>query len=377
MKILLITPGINKKYNDNYHSYRHIVECGNKILAISNIENINKGGNLETSLSYEKDGELEIYRPYKSVREQNRQFLKHKRLILDLISNYEPDIIFCEEIGNFRFSLFLKRYFKIPLILRSEYTHDPLNPYKTMARFLKLFQTRLTGDFVPTVLSAVLWRWIYKNSDAVVSCYFKDRGKQPHVNGTPFYYVPWPTHLETKVTERLQSNKSLVFIGALDDHKNISEFLSTIPKLLQQTPTEEFYIVGMGKNLHVVEELVDLFPGCIKHIKSLPRRACLDLIKSSFLAYSPSTSGGWGFIGDAWAMKTPLIVTNNHYEFQDKLDAVVTTTCGIVDRVNELYEDQGVYKRLQRGGYERFHGNHTSEAVGREYLKILKATLEK
>ena len=47
MKILLITPGINKKFNDNYHAYKYIADMDNYVLAISNKENINKGGRLK------------------------------------------------------------------------------------------------------------------------------------------------------------------------------------------------------------------------------------------------------------------------------------------------------------------------------------------
>ena len=49
MNICLITPGINKNFNDNYHAYKHIANMNNNVLAISNKENINKGGRLEES----------------------------------------------------------------------------------------------------------------------------------------------------------------------------------------------------------------------------------------------------------------------------------------------------------------------------------------
>ena len=66
MNICLITPGINKKFNDNYHAYKYIANKNNNVLAISNKENINKGGKLEESPEFEADGKLIIHRIYKT-----------------------------------------------------------------------------------------------------------------------------------------------------------------------------------------------------------------------------------------------------------------------------------------------------------------------
>ena len=70
MNILLITPGINKKFNDNYHAYKYIADMDNYVLAISNKENINKGGRLKKSPEYEEDGSLVIQRIFNTIRQQ-------------------------------------------------------------------------------------------------------------------------------------------------------------------------------------------------------------------------------------------------------------------------------------------------------------------
>ena len=102
MNILLITPGINKKFNDNYYAYKYIANINNNVLAISNKENINKGGKLEESPEFETDGTLVIHRIFKSIREQQSYIkrLSHMKKIETLVSDFTPDIIFCEEISN-------------------------------------------------------------------------------------------------------------------------------------------------------------------------------------------------------------------------------------------------------------------------------------
>ena len=74
MNILLLTPGISKKFNDNYHAYRYIADNDNNVLAISNKENINKGGRLRKDSEVEVDGSLVIHRVFNSMREQQSFF---------------------------------------------------------------------------------------------------------------------------------------------------------------------------------------------------------------------------------------------------------------------------------------------------------------
>ena len=372
MNILLITPGINKKFNDNYHAYKQMACNDNTVLAISNKENINKGGRLEIDPEKEVDGSLYVHRVFNSMREQ-QSFLRRltfKKEIETLVSQFQPDVIFCEEISNLRFALELKRKFRVPIVLRTEFAYDANYPYRSMGRLLKLFKNPLTRDSFPILLGGLIWRWAYANADAVISCYFEDAPKQPMVHNTAFYYVPWPTYYPAIEGEADRIKDRAVFIGAFDPHKNLSELASTIPELLSKSPLKEFCVVGTGEDLSVINKLKADYPESIRHIHTLSREDCLKLIRDSFFSYSPATRGGWGFIGDSWAMGTPIVVTHNHYGFHDDVDSIVTSPQDIVKRVNSLYENESEIDRVREGGSKRFFENHTAEAVGSRFLEI-------
>ena len=377
MNILLITPGLNKKYNDNYHSYKFISKNNNNVLAISNRENINKGGGIIDNKT-EIDGSFIIERLFKSKSHQQSFFkrLFYRKKINNLLKKFRPDVIFCEEISNLRFSLEIKNKYKVPLVLRTEFAYNPNFPYRTMGRLLNLFKNPLTGDVFPKLIGKAIWNWAYSNSDAVISCYFDDATKEPSINGTPFYFIPWPCHLP-KIEEKIVKKKDqAVFIGAFDHHKNLEELSSTIPKLLKNSPLKKFLFIGDGDGIGVIEGLKQKFPESVHHIRSLSRKDCLKLIKESFFSYSPAKRGGWGFISDSWAMGTPLVVTHNHYNFQNRIDTVLTTKEEIVDRVNILYEDSSEYERLSTGGYKRFFDNHAADAVGASFLEVCTSTIK-
>lgn len=377
MNILLITPGINKRFNDNYHAYKHMADNDNNVLAISNKENINKGGRLQIDPEVEVDGSLVVHRVFNSMREQ-QSFLRrspYKKKVRKLLSEFCPDVILCEEISNLKFALEIKREFRVPIVLRTEFAFDADYPYRSMGRLLKLLKTPLTGDHLAIFVGGLIWKWAYANSDAVISCYFEDAEKQPEVNNTPFFYVPWPTYYPSTADEVTRLRERAVFIGAFDHHKNLSELLSTIPELLRNTPLKEFCVVGTGQDLGVIEKLKTSYPDSIRHVQSLSREECLRLIRGSFFSYSPATRGGWGFIGDSWAMGTPVVATHNHYGFCDNIDSVVTSTEDMVRRVNALYEDEAEYGRLRDGGRKRFLGNHSADAVGSRFLEICTAAV--
>ena len=145
---------------------------------------------------------------------------------------------------------------------------------------------------------------------------------------------------------------------------------------MKNSPLKKFFIVGIGDGIGIIEGLKEKFPESVHHIRSLSRKDCLKLIKESFFSYSPAKRGGWGFISDSWAMGTPLVVTHNHYNFQNRIDTVLTTKEEIVDRVNILYEDSSEYERLSIGGYTRFFENHAADAVGASFLEVCTSTIK-
>lgn len=377
MNILLLSPSMSKKFNDNYYAYLHMCNLGNNILVITQRQDINKSGNTELCLEYEIDGNFTIHRLFNSLRDQKSLF---KNLVMyskikNILFKFQPDIIFCEELTNIPLAIKIKHNFKIPIILRVEFPFDIENPYRTMGRLLKYFRTRLTGDYLPVLIGKTIWRLACKYSDSVIYCYRSNIEKRNDLNRPFFNYVPWPTHhpkISTRC-ERIQNRA--IFVGSFDRHKNINEFKYTLPLLFQHTPLQEFWIVGTGEDLNIINTLKDRYPNKIKHIVSLSRHECLELIRTSHFSYSPAVRGGWGFIGDSWATKTPVVVTHNHYDFRDGIDSIVTTPGEIVTSVNILYSQPHIYNSVSFGGHSRYINNHSSESVGDQYYNICKSVL--
>ncbi len=399
MKILLLTPGINKKFNDNYHAYKYIAENGHMILAISNVENILKGAGVEFSPEVERDGNISIYRAFKTLKEQRTCYLAMRKysVIKNIVEKFNPDIIFCENNINMPLAVKLKKDFHIPIVLRLEFLFDWNNPYdiighqkfihsprlqsglsislqETAGFSLRSFiKNKITGGVLGKITGFLFWKWLCRHSDVIISHYPGDQKKIAELlrHGKQAVYIPWPGKELVFEEGRIRDRGRAVFIGSFDAHKNFNEFKKVLPELFSKTPVKEFYFVGSGHYLYIVDELRRLFPDKIKHISSMARDECLKLISSSYFCYSPAVRGGWGFIGDAWATKTPIVVTCNHYNFNDGVDSIVADTKKIVERINRLYNDSAYYEKISIGGYKRFIDNHSAEKVGQKYLDII------
>lgn len=373
MNILLLTPGINKKTNDNYHAYKHIAENGHMILAISNIENILKGAGVEFSSEEERDGNISICRVFKTLKEQRTRYLAMRKygVIKDIVKKFNPDVIFCENSVNMPLAVKLKKDFCVPIVLRLEFLFDWDNPYDIIGH-QKFIKNRITGDVFGKIAGLLLWKRICRYSDEIISHYPGDQKKISELlrHRRHAVYIPWPGKEPAFREDIMRHRDRAVFIGAFDAHKNFNEFKKVLPELFSKTPVKEFYFVGSGHYLYIVDELRKLFPDKIKHISAIPREECLKLISSSYFCYSPAIRGGWGFIGDAWATKTPMVAACNHYNFNDGIDSIVADADTIAGRINSLYNDSSFYKKIAIGGYERFKGSHSAEKVGERYLDV-------
>ena len=152
MNILLLSHGINKKYNDNYYAYSHMCNLGDNILAITQRENINKGNRFERSPDFECEGNLFIYRLFDTVKKQksiiSNILIYYK--IKKIVSKFKPDIIFCEELGNMMLAIKLKKEFNIPIVLRVEFLFDKNHlAYKNCEQQTKLaMQNNIEKIFV-------------------------------------------------------------------------------------------------------------------------------------------------------------------------------------------------------------------------------------
>jgi glycosyltransferase involved in cell wall biosynthesis len=224
------------------------------------------------------------------------------------------------------------------------------------------------------------WDWLCKHASSIITCHPRDIPNITKLKrfGKPIYYVPWPTYIPPKINSNIERKKYRgVYVGSLNPFKNTQEFEHTLPKILRETPTKEFIVVGPGAHSKIIKNLQKQTNGAIKYIPELSRTEALELIASSYYAYTPVKRGGWGFIADCWNMGTPLIMTHkeDNYALPGNNALSSIDEKGLTQSINQLYYDSKLRNRLQENSRKAVEEKQTNK-VRNDLYSVFSRTLE-
>lgn len=336
-----------KEKNDNAFTLLRLQERGVKLTMIASKSLGLKGkGQLP---SYESMDGISIHRLYRNLWEMLFLPNKHFNEVNEMTKDLKPDIIFCCQEFNMRIALKLQKRFNVPIILQVE---DAGRIYWGKAYSSK-FNLLLGAIGLPS--GRKFWPWLCSKASEIMTCHPRDQqiSKELSQFGAPIHYIPWPTSIPAnfKVLSPKDHFRG-VYIGSLYPFKNTQEFEFTIPRILAETPTREFVIVGPGPHAKIAKNLQKTTNGKVRYISELSRSDALQLIASSYYAYTPVKKGGWGFLGDCWTMGTPVTMTHNDSYVTDMENALVANERhDLIQNINRLYDDPALYEKLKKQGY--------------------------
>jgi glycosyltransferase involved in cell wall biosynthesis len=381
MNVLVLAPVMSKNLCDDYYLYKNLHEKGVNLAFVTGTSSGSTRANYSKLLPYENIDGFPIHRLYKNYKYRNEMlFFPRKRLkeILNIAKELKPDLILCHLSENMRLALLVQKHLKIPIVLHVEITNNIVNSEFMDSRKMRIAK-RLIG--LPTRGSS-FWSWLCEKADALIT---SDPPDQQILNllskhGKPVYYLPWPANIpEDCDLSPTRDKYRAIYVGWLAPYKNTQELEWAIPLILQNTPTKEFIIIGTVSAAHVpiVKRLQEQYGDAIKHIPKLGTRCeILKYISGSYYAFSPVRQGGWGFLGDCWGTRTPLLMLNNVF-LSNTLDLCVAKSReDLVRKINQLYEDPHFYRQMQDSGYDMYTKRSTN-TVGDELYSILQRTLEK
>jgi glycosyltransferase involved in cell wall biosynthesis len=369
MNILCIYPGMDKRTNDNAYMLIRLKEKGANLAIITGRSMGLKGqGGLP---DYEDMDGIPIYRLYRDLQEMFLSPGKAIRKVLEIADRLKPDVIFCSQELNMRLALLIQKTVKKPIVLLVE--DAGIIASGQAYRSLKM---RAALRFFNIPQAPKFWTWLCQKSSAIITCNPSDMSKIDKLCSIkPLYYLPWPSYLPTGLQIGTQKKQYQgVYIGSLYPFKNIVEFQTTIPMILEKTPTKQFVIVGTGPDIEVIQRLKLKYGERIIHIDHLSRNEALELISNSHYAYTPVQSGkGWGFIGDCWSVKTPVVMTHDDLYVKNGENALVSKDNeGLIQNINTLYGDENIYEKLQSSGYYEYE-NRKAPMIGDKLYIILSS----
>lgn len=376
INVLVLAPVMSKNLCEDYYVYTRLYEKGVN-LAFITWKSLGARGNYVRPPTFENKDGFPIHRLYDNFKNFNEMgFFPQRKLnqVLSVSNDLKPDLILCHLAENMLLALKLQKHLKIPIVL-----HVETASIIARSKFVGGWQTRFAQVLMrQPITGPAYWSWLCEKADALITSEPRDKQLLHPLSkhGKPLYYLPWPAHIPEDCKLPTSKNKSrAIYAGTLLPNKNTQEFEWIIPFILQNTSTKEFVIIGTGSHESIIRKLKQQYGSAIIHISALPRCEILKLIAGSYYAVTPVKEGGWGFLGDCWGTRTPLLMLNNVFLSKTLDICVAKSKDELVKKINRLYEDSLFYQQMQDVGYDMYN-TRSADAVGDRLLSILQTTLE-
>jgi len=167
----------------------------------------------------------------------------------------------------------------------------------------------------------------------------------------------------------------LVYIGSMSHWKGAANLGRYIDAFLAASPDTRATLVGPPGDKVARRALARLerWGDRCEHIPSLPRPEALRLIGESLAVFCPSDAMGWGLVGDAFNMGTPVIGVGEFYELRDGVNGLVARgPAALAACFESLRGDPELWARLAEAGRRCVLEEHSPQAVEQGLLRALQ-----
>jgi glycosyltransferase involved in cell wall biosynthesis len=253
--------------------------------------------------------------------------------------------------------------------------------YFNHRRFLGGRKYYLGLNFLIKPIAAILRRYFYKNVDKII---LSDISEKQYISTTSnkLVSIGWCNNLpidfnKNPIKLNLKLNQA-IFAGSLTSITINENFIKSVSYLLDNNIIEKILIIGDGPKKYIIDQLIDQYSiDKIEYLGQMNRIDVLDLIKKSKIALNTTYEGGWGFIGECFAVGTLLLFTRNHYRFKTSIDSFhLKLNDENLIQLKNIISNENVYSEMQSNMIERYQNNHTSSSIAKKYRQIFTNLLK-
>jgi glycosyltransferase involved in cell wall biosynthesis len=184
--------------------------------------------------------------------------------------------------------------------------------------------------------------------------------------------------------EPLPSERRLVFVGALEQYKNVDGLSAAWRKVAPELPDATLVVVGKGSRHAVIEKLVADLPGRVEHHAELLPDAVASAIDRSWALVLPSWPEGLGrVVLEAFARGRTTVATNAGgirdivTDGHDGILIPVADTAALADGMHRVLDDRALAVKLgsaARDSYGKWH--QTAEDFAGSYRELVDRVLD-
>ncbi len=317
---------------------------------------------LERLKSYEIINNVIIHRIVNNFSSSKEFLLKYYSEIDPILHSFNPNIVFFGTPYLFKIAKKISIEYSTKIVFFSEF-------FINSTRFLGRRRYYLGVNFFAPIVGEIIRKYFIKNVDLIIVSNFSEEEKikkrypQEHI-----YTLPWCNHIpdtELSINKYPNRKNQIIFAGSLIKITINKYFISAVEKILNSDIVEQVVIIGYGPLRKKLEKISKKHYGRIKILGSQERSVTLREIKNSRLALLTTNTGGWGFIGECFALGTPILYRFNHYNFNPNYDSIFfdPKNDDCIINLNEILSSTEKYEKIQLNMRERYMRNHTSNVI--------------
>jgi glycosyltransferase involved in cell wall biosynthesis len=183
--------------------------------------------------------------------------------------------------------------------------------------------------------------------------------------------------------EPLPAERNLVFVGALEQYKNVDGLSAAWRKVAPELPDAKLVVIGKGSRHAVIEKLVADLPGRVEHHPELLPDAVATAIDRSWALVLPSWPEGLGrVVLEAFARGRTTVATNAGgirdivTDGHDGILIPVADTTALAAGMHRVLDDRELAARLGGAAHTSYGKWHqTAQDFARSYRDLVDRVL--
>lgn len=358
-RVCVILPVLSN-LNSILYVFTELIKMGNEVIVITSKRVGTKG--VGTLPEIELINDLKIYRIADNYT-SSKYFLDKISEISLIVDDFNPTIIFFGTRKLYKISKQISNRSKAKLVFLTEF-------FINSRRFIGERRYYMGIPVLAKPIASLMRSFFLRRVDKIIVTDFTEEAAiLRRYKSKKIAVMPWCNHLpsgfEVKnigIESRLDQ---AIFAGSLINITINRQFLESVQSLIENKIVNKVVIVGQGPLKYKLEDLESRYPGKIILMGTLPRKKALQEIGQSKLAILTTVNGGWGFIGECFALGTPLLYVYNHYSFNHLIDSFkfsYNTEEGVRELFGLISNDKK-YRELQSNMMQRYISKHSSQSV--------------
>jgi len=368
LRVCVIVPVLGI-HNSILYVFSELKKLGCNIIVITSTSGGYKSES--KSSSFEIIDGLEIYRITDQI--SSKSFLKEIETIQLILNKTQPNIILFGTWYLFRVGYKISKLYNTKLVWLTEF-------YFNDRRFIGGRKYYLGLKVLIKPVAIILRSYFYKNVDKII---ISDISEKKYIlTNNKLVSIGWCNTLPTDFNSNpIRLNLKLsqaIFAGSLTSVTINKNFIKSVSYLLDNNVIEKVIIIGDGPEKYIIDKLIDQYSiEKIEYLGQMNRIDVLDLIKKSRIALNTTYEGGWGFIGECFALGTLLLYTRNHYLFNHNEDSYfLNFRQNSLLELLRLLDSENLYSILQENMIQRYQNKHTSSSIAKKYKEIFISLLK-